>query len=296
LGRHLLPAADPGGNPEEGRQSNLIATILTTTSKDGDSPFLEDLDLYKTDKRDFRRDFKQLIFDNVKKISDISKALYGTKGDIKELCLDMSNFNQSSHNFETFVDKLTQLDIDLPEGKSVLRFEDTLFFVHLPDLNYVKQPCPHHTIHRLFDWLGRKEVRTIKKFSIPDNTTYPLSDAFVQQYIIDAFDTEELDWRKLDVNLDIIAGTPDRRRLAKEVNKPTSNTWKCLTDLALYSSGNWSVLYHWISKDGLAKLEGVRLSRLLRHEYRRKYPFLTRLTVISSAKFVSTSSISIQPR
>jgi hypothetical protein len=243
-------------------KEKLIETILTTTDKDGTSPFQEKLDPNWAKDHDFPRLFKKLIFDKVEKISDVSKALYGTKGDVKELCLDMSDFNQSSHNFETFVDKLTQLDADLPEKETVLRFEDTLFFVNLPDLNYVRQPCPHHTMQRLFGWLGRKGVRRIKKLSIPDNTTNPLSEAFVQQYIIDAFDIEELDWRKLDINLDIITGTEERRRLAK---KPTSDTWKYLTDLTLYSSGNWSVLYHWVSKDGLAKLPGVRLSRLLEH-------------------------------
>ncbi|KAI1086805.1 hypothetical protein F5B19DRAFT_498003 [Rostrohypoxylon terebratum] len=234
----------------ENDPQDLIATILTTTNKEGNSPFQENLERYDTQDRIFRNEFKQLIFSKVEKISDISKALYGAKGDVKELCLDMSDFNQSSHNFELFVKKLTQLEEDLPDKKSVLQFEDTLFFVHLPDLNYVKQPCPHHTIHQLFDWLSRKGVRTIKRLSIPDNTTNPLSDAFVQQYILDVFEIEELDWRKLDVNLEIITDAYN------------GDARPHLKDLTLYSSGNWSVLHHWISMDGLAKLENLRKVRI----------------------------------
>lgn len=261
--KELLNRKDGSQKGKDDDQKSLIATILTTTSTDGGSPFQENFDEDRA-KTDLGRTVKQLIFDEVKNISDMSKALFGTKGDVKELCLDMSDFNQSSHNFETFVNKMTQLDTGQAQSQNVLQFEDTLFFVHLPDLNYVKQPCPHDTIRRLFDWLAGKGVRTIKRLIIPDNTTSPLSDAFVQQYIIEPFDIEELDWRKLDVNIEIFASTNKTR---------TSDT--CLTDLTLYSSGNWSVLYHWISEDGLSKLEGVGCPRTLGYNALRMCNFLT---------------------
>ncbi|KAE9380874.1 hypothetical protein N431DRAFT_362973 [Stipitochalara longipes BDJ] len=254
---------------KDDREEKLIETILITTNKDGKSPFQEILEQCKPENKptaetfEFLGQFKQLIFDNVEKISDVSTALYGTKGDVKELCLDMSDFNQSSHNFETFVDKLTQLDANPDEKETAFEFEDPLFFVHLPDLNYVKQPCSHHATRRLFEWLSdKKKVRKIKKLSIPDNTINPLSEAFVEQYILDAFDIEELDWRKLDVNLDVITGTKERRRPAKEGKKPPSDTWKSLKHLTLYSSGNWSALYHWISEDGLARLPALSTVRI----------------------------------
>jgi hypothetical protein len=154
----------------------------------------------------------------------------------KELCLDMSDFNQPSHNFAQFIQNLTD-----PDQK--LKFEEPLFFVRLPDLNYVQQPCPHAIIRNLFDWLYMKGVRTIEKLYIPDNATNPLSDELVKDAILDRFNVQKLDWRKLDVNMDLLT---------------SSKNAKYLTDLELYSSGNWSVLYHWVRPHGLPSLPVVR--------------------------------------
>ena len=200
--QEILRRKDVKGNQDD----KLIETLLKTTNKEGNSPFQEGRAPIRggnlspqeiPNNRKYEAWFKSIIFDKVKDISDVSRALYGTKGDAKEFYLNMSDFNQSSHNFEVFINKLTQLECKTTasEGNTdgVLCFEDTLFFVHLPDLNYVKQPCPHRTIYQLFSWLADKGVRTIKKLSIPDNTTNPLSDAFVQQYIINVFDIVELD-------------------------------------------------------------------------------------------------------
>ncbi|QSZ30959.1 hypothetical protein DSL72_000518 [Monilinia vaccinii-corymbosi] len=74
---------------------------------------------------------------------------------------------------------------------------------------------------------------------MPDSTTNSMSDTFVQESIINKFEIEKFDWRKLDVNLDILT---------------SSSHADHFTELVLYSSGNWSVLYHWLSDDGLAKL------------------------------------------
>ncbi len=217
----------------------------------------------------------------------------------------MSDFNQSSHNFEKFVEKLVNLDddadpnadanvndaaglddhVDLgvdarvdadtgsaninsveteaanaPQDDGVLRFEDTLFFVHLPDLNYVKQPCPHKTMKILFAWLREKQhVQTIKKLNIPDNTNNPMSPAFFELNVLIGFEIESLDWRALDLNLDILTGSEGRRNDANMPARPCK-TQASLKELTLYSRGNWSVLYHWISKDGLAKLPRVSIT------------------------------------
>jgi hypothetical protein len=151
----------------------------------------------------------------------------------------MSDFNQSSHDFQRFVQQLT-------EGSSHndLLFEETIFYVHLPDLNTFKRVPPHVGVRDLFSWLKGRGVETIKNLSIPDSTTHPMSDALVSEAIIQKFKIEKFDWRKLDVNLDIL--TDARYSLPES-----------LTDLKLYSSGNWSVLYHWASKDGLIKLKKV---------------------------------------
>lgn len=189
----------------------------------------------------------------------------------------MSDFNQSSHNFERFVEKLTSLDadmeedvdemndeMDLEEDNGTLQFEDTLFFVHLPDLNYVKQPCPHKTLKTLFRWLRKKkQVKIIKKLNIPDNTINPMNPAFFELNVLDSFEIEALDWRKLDMSLDILTGDADKKKPPK-----MSATRNSLKELTLYSSGNWSVLYHWLSKDGLARLPKVCINAALHSKMR----------------------------
>jgi hypothetical protein len=150
----------------------------------------------------------------------------------------MSDFNQSSHDFTRFIDQLTQRSS--PDN---LLFEETLFYVYLPDLNTFKKPCPHDGVRALFSWLGEhKGVKKIKNLNMPDSTTSPMSDELVGEAIIDRFEIEKFDWRKLDINLDILTKSEHAAQF---------------TDITLYSSGNWSVLYHWKSKDGLAKLEWV---------------------------------------
>lgn len=150
----------------------------------------------------------------------------------------MSDFNQSSHDFNRFITQLTQ-----HSRVDNLQFEETLYYIYLPDLNTFKKPCPHDGVRSLFEWLsGQKGVQIIKNLNMPDNTTSPMSDELVKDAIINRFHIEKLDWRKLDINLDTLT---------------TSNHAAHFLDLTLYSSGNWSVLYHWVSRDGLEKLEQV---------------------------------------
>lgn len=162
----------------------------------------------------------------------------------------MSDFNQSTHDFQKFIKKLTESDVatdyendDVRAPWRGLHFEETLFFVHLPDLNYVRLPRPNDCIRTLFRWIKEtKGVRIIRRLHLPDNTTSPLSEEFVTDAILNKFTINDLDWRKLDLNLDMLS---------------SSSIAKHLESLSLYSSGNWSVLYHWISSDGLATFPNV---------------------------------------
>ncbi|GES57672.1 hypothetical protein ATEIFO6365_0001096100 [Aspergillus terreus] len=222
---------------------------------------------------------KTLVFKHAKSIQDATIALYGDSAEVSELCLDMSDFNRSSHDFEKFVERLTDIvprqqemgdesdeesDDEEPISSlpGMVQFEDTLFFVNLPDLNYVKQPCSQETIRKLFNWLGERQgVKTVNRLYIPDNSLNPLSDAFMALYVLDKFTIKALDWRKLDINLDILTSSvSDTSELTTRGPRrmPTSNTREHLRELTLYSSGNWSVLYHWISEEGLAQLPKVR--------------------------------------
>lgn len=134
-----------------------------------------------------------------------------------------------------------------PVESDAIQFENILFYVCLPDLNYFKDP-PHAEIRRLFRWLTHRGVEVIRHLSIPDSTTLPMDDVLVREDVTERFTINKIEWRKLDINLEVLtkSKSPDH-----------------LTSLTLYSSGNWSVLYHWISDDGLKNLHGVRVVQFL---------------------------------
>ncbi|KAF5977372.1 intracellular serine protease [Fusarium bulbicola] len=223
----------------------VLTEVLTVANNDGKSPY----QLAMQNQPEYlQEEMKRCIFQRITGIQNVSKALYGTSGEVKDLCLDMSDFNQSSHNFDKFVERLTLIDEGAAE-ESTLQFENSLFFVQLPDLNYVKPACQHDTFRKLFHWLkDRKKVKSIKKLSIPDNTTTPMSDTFFDLYILRNFELSVLDWRKKDIDLGILTGS------TYENINDSPGRQQSLTELTLYSSGNWGVLYHWISENGLALL------------------------------------------
>jgi hypothetical protein len=172
----------------------------------------------------------------------------------KELCLDMSDFNQISHDFTTFVDLL----FDYEEGgvryvqpedpsktpREALLFEEKLLFIYLPDFQ-VFSDVSHHGIKRLFLWLREnKKVKSVKRLAIPDNVSQPMSEDFVAEHILKNLTVEELDWRKLDADLMALSYSDQRLR-------------RNLREIILYSSGSWPVLYHWASVDGLRRFSNV---------------------------------------
>lgn len=124
-----------------------------------------------------------------------------------------------------------------------MQFEECLVSVFLPDLNTFKKPVPYDGVAELFRWLKQTgKVKRIKSLNIPDNTSVPMSDGHVSEYILKQFEIEKFVWRKLDINLDILVSSPHKGVFA---------------DITLYSTGNYSLLYHWASKDGIGSLPGV---------------------------------------
>jgi hypothetical protein len=148
----------------------------------------------------------------------------------------LSDFDQESHDFAEFVDDLVANASSCVEEENDLLFEDTLVYAYLPDLKRFTGKIVHTAISKLFDWLYRKGVRTILDLNIPDNQLQPLSDERMLEDVFQRFDIRTLDWRRLDVNVDLFL---DKQPKLQELN--------------LYSSGNWSVLYHW-SNVGLDKV------------------------------------------
>jgi hypothetical protein len=125
-----------------------------------------------------------------------------------------------------------------------LVFESTLLYVYLPDLCRFSSSEVHAAVSKFFLWLEKKDVTTIVELNIPDNHMQPLSDEFVFDKVA-RFNVRNLDWRRIDMNLDFLI---------------ESRAAASLTDLHLYSSGNWSTLYHWASAEefnGLSALPQV---------------------------------------
>ena len=151
----------------------------------------------------------------------------------RQLYLDMSEFSQSSKYFKTFLDHFKQHSADT-------QYEESLVYVDLPDLNTFENECPHDWVREFFSWLSGKGVKNIKKLHIPDSISNPMCEELVGEAILSQFKIQSFHWRKLDVNLDVLT------KFASD-----------LTEISLFSSGNWSVLYHWASQSGLATLPRV---------------------------------------
>ncbi|EXJ88024.1 hypothetical protein A1O1_04951 [Capronia coronata CBS 617.96] len=227
-------------------KAQYITELMTAINSDGES-------LYQVRERKAGKDprskdrkllerLRTIIMTEIKDIAKIGKALYGSQE--YELCLDMSDFNRSSHDFTRFIKKLR----DAPESDFKFRETGTREF---------------------FAWLkNEKKVNIINDLKIPDSATHPPSEELIKEAIIDQFEIEKFDWRKLDVSLDML--TAPRGELGGSGNNITALDSECdpqpqfrdkIKEITLYSSGNWSVLYHWASEEGLKNLgeeEGLR--------------------------------------
>lgn len=244
-------------------KATSMGDLWTAINNEGLSPYKRLLQISETGVS--VKLLREKIFGSLAEIPKLKRALYGTRGEEKELCLDMSDFNQSSHDFKKFVDELIKSTDELKSStgkltKSTdkqLQFEECLLSVFLPDLNIFKKDIPHDGVRELFKWLhGEGNVKRIKSLSIPDSTTRPMSDELVSEAIVDVFEIEKMDWRKLDINLDILVRSPHHEEF---------------TDITLYSTGNYSVLYHWISEHGLKKLTGLRKVTIEIMEWDKSY-------------------------
>ena len=158
-------------------------------------------------------------------------------------------FNSPTHNFTSLTEAI-RAELKTPSGLNVqsapiISFESVLRYVHFPDLNQ-KTLSEDSRLERqesfwILSWLRKKGVKSILKLVVPDCRTNPLNEENLGK-CLEGFEVEELNWRRLDLGIEPIV------TLA-----PT------LAVLHLYSSGNWAVLCHWVSKDGLERLEKVRM-------------------------------------
>ena len=173
--------------------------------------------------------------------------------------LHLSDLSQPTHSFERFVKELSTSEKGRKQrekqpvaskfSSSHLRFEDTLLYLRLPDFRRVVSHSKEQrmAVAYLFEWLSLQNVRTIIDCIIPDSLLCPLDDDFITKNLFQRFSIERLDWRKLDLNLDLLL-----RLKMKD--------WQCIEEMKLYSSGNWGVLFYWASVDGLCQFFLQRVS------------------------------------
>jgi hypothetical protein len=175
-----------------------------------------------------------------------------------EIGLNFSDFNRSSHDFGKFIGDLARYEAAL----SNLSFEDTLLYVILPDFYRCENDEHHNHVRKLFTWLQTKKVKAIVRLVLPDSETHPLSEEFFKEVILNKFSISRLNWRKLDINLDVLYSpitlhsgrSPEikvKNAAAQVKNDDEEKPIQVLLGVDLYSSGNWGPLYHWASEQGL---------------------------------------------
>jgi hypothetical protein len=168
----------------------------------------------------------------------------------KELCLDLSDFNQISHDFAAFVRLLQDYDKGgkrwkhQPNGEPIndLAFEKKLLYINLPDFQ-VNSGINTDSIKSLFSWLQGKRVEAVTELNIPDRVTEEaMSEEFVAKAILSKLAVECLDWRKLDIDLGVFS---------------ESSLKDSLREIKLYSRNKWPQLFYWASEQGLRKFPKV---------------------------------------
>jgi hypothetical protein len=95
----------------------------------------------------------------------------------------------------------------------------------------------------VFEWLRRKGVRKVIQIAIKDDDPPPHTDETIM-CALEGFEVEKWEWRKNDIPSDVI-----------------SSCTSVLQDITLYSSGDESVVRHWLSDKGfgdVAKFPEVR--------------------------------------
>lgn len=89
----------------------------------------------------------------------------------------------------------------------------------------------------VFRWLRENGVKKIVKVMVIDDGDPSHADSSIEE-ALHGFDVEKWDWKRLDLNTDVIAAST-----------------KVAEEISLYSSGNNAVLMGWASPQGLPNKE-----------------------------------------
>lgn len=169
---------------------------------------------------------------------------------------------------------------------SLIRYEETIRYAEFPVLDLSTQPRTPATQNQqrshlertpkevldMLEWLCDHGVRRIITLRVPDRMAHPHDELEIAN-VVRRFRVEELDWRILDLSLNIFRphGGPDDIPLVCSVDNDKDEKTKtdkakddktCLTRLHLYTGGRRSALDHWFSAEGL---ESMKLDYVLIH-------------------------------
>jgi hypothetical protein len=173
------------------------------------------------------------------------------------LGLHFAAFNNPSHDFDRFVTDIERYR----KNMTGLEYEETLFYLILPDFGHQISAKHHTEIEKLFEWLVNMNVSSILELCVLDSLAFPMDDDFFQAKVLDKVCIRDLNWRKVDMNIDILYQNQEfwKREYSKDNAISSGSIYDGLKKIHLYSSGNWSTLYHWASEDGLCQLDQVRM-------------------------------------
>ncbi|UKZ53835.1 hypothetical protein TrVGV298_007637 [Trichoderma virens] len=131
--------------------------------------------------------------------------------------------------------------------------------------NNREQLPAHPAIQYFFEWLYNKGVRHIIKLSVGGGDSYRVVD--VIQWCLRQFKVERLDWRKLDLNPDILLHAwPESKEMGLVTPRNPSEE-NPLKELWLRWSGNVSILDAWSAMEGLPMLPNLKVLHVYTPEY-----------------------------
>jgi hypothetical protein len=155
--------------------------------------------------------------------------------------------------------------LPVPKIESSYRseFQPYLKFVSFPDLDVIRGHQCAEPIRDIFGkevlvvikWLRMvKGVKKVMKLKVLDSRHEPHKEEVIEECIRD-LQVEELDWRRTDLSIETVRdASPGVQRLH------------------LYSSGDWAPLLHWVSADGLNRLDVSGFLHFLLHLDQSRIP------------------------
>jgi hypothetical protein len=152
--------------------------------------------------------------------------------------LDLSCFDDTSYNLDTFLDRIEQSSPDETDMFSSIIFPKLMLYVGLPKIQATEGHSRQMKLNRIFAWLRRRDVEGILKLRIPDLEHDPYREDDVEKCLGRFNEIEELNWEKLDMSLEVLGDNDGKIRGVQKI-------W-------LYSA-NWGMISYWTGLEGIIR-------------------------------------------